>query len=469
MPLINLEGEREATTQNSEEYGKKVIEYLNLKGYHLEYDSNIEGIFQDKIFRNPKLHGNKKTIVEIKDTKLSLKDQDFLREIGNYFKIFSREEFYLFVFARNIASINNWKKIFDLSKQSKDAVDAFYNDVKRAIDSPDLHYELFVEFIHSTHIYQSSYEKLFQKIEQVAKDNIYNSEEEYLQETEKLIYELEKLESNLYLVKSFPEYIFVARLKQKSKFNSFWNNPTADSYVQFKGSLYSVEQISDDILSEYCNANSYIKIKLDDKDKEIKSQLIPQLIRSQIILKAAENKFYYSRNKKMLYYPHKDLSDFKTKIKLENEKPKYLSKIYAKDDGSINFVLHRALTFDVLQLNNKYYVAFDNYKLFSRDGRRIITGEHAKKLNSKFPATRAYNNSEKSKLFFLIRAIGLNQADSTIQSTMFNFNQLSCQDLFTFEKVDFEMPCKAEIGEIFEENFDYENNIYPLLKDYYEE
>ena len=36
MAWINLEGEREALTQNSEQYGKKVIEQLKLKDYYLE-------------------------------------------------------------------------------------------------------------------------------------------------------------------------------------------------------------------------------------------------------------------------------------------------------------------------------------------------------------------------------------------------------------------------------------------------
>lgn len=467
MPLINLEGEREATTQNSEAYGKKIIEFLNLQGYHLEHDSNIEGTFQDKIFRNPKIDGNKKTIVEVKDTDLSLKNKDFLIEYGKYFLIYTRERFNLFIFAKNITNINKWKKVFDLATQSENEIFSFYADIKKNWSIPVDDYDRFKELINFTKVYQVSYDKLIQKIEQIKSDNVYDFNKDYLIDTGNLIYEPELLNSNLFIVKSFPEFVFKAKLKKDSS-KQIWKKPFFDSFVLFNGILYSLRDFPENVLQEYCDKGTYNKFKFEHIDLHEQSILISQLIKSQIILNAFDNGFFYNRNKKLLYKPHLDLSKLESKIKVEGEKTRFLSKVYIKD-GQFNFVLHRALQLDIIKIENTYYILFNNYRLFTNDGKHIITGENAKRLNSKFAPTKAFNDAEKSKLFLLIKAIGSLSKSCSVQSKLANFNPSHIKNQFVFEEVTFEMPCKAKKGEIFEEIFDYEENVYPKISDYYED
>ncbi|WP_292462345.1 hypothetical protein [Methanolobus sp.] len=467
MPLINLEGEREATTQNSEEYGKKIIDFLNLQGYHLEHDSNIEGIFQDKVFRNPKLDGNKKTVVEVKDTDLSLNNKDFLVEYGKYFMIYSREIFNLFIFAKKIVNINKWKKIFDLATQSEDEILSFYEDIKKCSSDKIDEYSIFKEFIIHTKIYQTTYDKLLQKIEQIKKDNIYDFEVDYLKDIEDLVYEPEILNSNLFIVKSFPDYIFKAKLKVNS-FTSLWKNPFANSFVAFNGILYSIREFPENILSEYCDENTYNKFKFTNIDLESERRLVSQLIKSQIILNAFDNGFYYNRNKKSFYKPHFNLRIEKSKVKVEDEKSRVVSTVYIKD-GNLNFVSHRAVKIEVTRIENEYYVLFNNYRLFTNDGKHLIMGEGAKKLNSKFAPTKAFNDAEKSKLFFLIKAMGSLRIGGSTQSKLDNSNPSTLKNQFVFEEVTFKMPCKSKKGEVFEENYDYEENVYSKISDYYDE
>ena len=468
MPFINLKGEREATTQKSEEYGKKVIELLGLKGYFLEYDSNIEGTFQDKIFRNPKKDGNKKTVVEIKDTKLSMSDSTFLMEYAKYFLIYLKEDFNLFIFATDVANVRKWKQIFSLETQAESEVKALYNKMCDLLDDYKFDYDSFYKFINSTVIWQGDYTKLIQTIEQIKSDNIFDFNVSYLDDTEKLTYESEKLDSNLFLVNSYPKIIFKAKLKVNSKFNNFWKKSDADCFVQYKGILYSVEEIPDDVLEEFCELGSYGKFNFSNIDIIRESKFISQLIRSQIILNAFKNGFYYERDRNVLYKPHRDLSHDIQKVKVEDEQLRFLSKIYRKkDDGSINFFLHRGVTFKVMYLSGEFYGVFDTFRLFSSDGRRLITGKASKKLNDKFPPTMAYNDAEKSKLFFLLKAVGLPKWSSSAQSSLANFETFSSNQ-FTFELVSFEIECKAQIGDIFNENFDYEDNFYTKISDYEE-
>lgn len=460
MALINLEGEREATTQNSEEYGKKVIEFLNLQGHHLEHDSNIEGCFQDKIFRNRKIDGDKKTVVEVKDTSLSLLDKDFLREYGANFKINLKEEFNFFIFARHLASLEgNWKKIFDLQTQKESILKKFFSKVKQEMNDEELDYEQFKKFVNSTKVYQCSYNKLYQKIEQIKRDNVFDSDADYLKEDENLVYKTEELNSNIYKVTKFPQKLYVADLKSKSQFNNIWNLPTADKYVQEQGKLYSVRKIPHYILEQYCDISTNKEINFSEIlfEGDEKINFIKRIIRSYIICKSSDEGCYYYRKNKLIYFPHKNLSLEKQKKSIEGEKQRYVSKVLYKENGEVNFVLHRALKFKVVQIRDDFFVIFDVFKLFTTDGTRIISGESARKIDSKFPPTKSYNNEEKSKLGFLIKSIGLFKYD------FFHKNN------FLFKQIKFSMPCKAEFGEIFNENFDYEEKIYPTLKDYFDE
>lgn len=459
MALFNLEGEREATTQNSEEYGKKVIDYLNLQGYSLMNDSNIEGCFQDKIFKNVKLHGKKKTVVEVKDTKLSLTQKDFLLEFGNYFKINLKEEFNFFIFARQIASIEKWKKIFDLKRQNIKEVQNFQKKIEEVLDEK-LDSNLLLDFINSCNIYQASYDKLFQKIEQIRDSNKYDSDEDYLNTKDNLVYKTEELESNIFKITKIPEKVFRAHLKRKSKFNTIWTDRRAHQYYQYKEILYSLRKIDDDIIEKYCDSNQEeIKIKSLNLDKEDYQKIIQGLIRTFIICKGMDNKLYYDRKKSFFFSKQYDLTHEYFKKRIDKKKPMYLSRVFYKKskEKEVAFVMHRALRFQVSIINNDFFVIFDNFRIFTKDGKFMITGENAKKLNYKFAPTRSYNDAEKSKLFFLINNLTLNKYH------FFYTNQ------FQFKQIKVTMPCKAEFGQIFEEKYDYEENKYPTLTEYFEE
>lgn len=459
MPLINLQGEREATTQDSEEYGKKVIEILNLRGYALEHDSNFEGTFEDKIFKNPKLDGDIKTIVEIKNTTLSLSDQNFLRELGQYAKIYQKKEFNFIIYARELTNITKWKKIFDIVKQDEKDINQLFEKVLKQDGFEKLDNIKFVEFINRTKVYQVSYSKLIQKIEELKQGNIFGPEPDYLKEEENLEYKKESIESNLYFVKSYPKHVFRCKFRTRLEIKNFWRNPRADTFVERGGYLYSIREFSSKIIKLFCDESTIEKVEWSQiQTWDDYNVFLGRLIKSQIILKAYDEKFYFDRNKKIIYKPHIDLKTEKFKVKLQSEKTRYLTRVFNKKDKTINFVLHRAIKFDIIKVGKDCFAVFNNFRVFSLDGKHIIIGDHAKRLNDKFLPLRAYNNTERSKLHFLVKAIGLTK-----------YNILDTNQFFFESCLKLDIDCKAKVGEVFQENFDYEENIYPTLMEYFEE
>nr|MBA4405293.1 hypothetical protein [Nanoarchaeum sp.] len=460
MPLINLEGEREATTQDSEEYGKKVIELLNLRGYILEHDSNFEGTFEDKVFRNPKLDGNISTVIEIKDTSLGLNDKKFIVELGKYLLSYQKSQFNLIIYVRNLSNLDKWKKVFDSVKQEEKEVNNLFEKIKAQDKTfSKLKFENFKELINKTKVYQVSYPKLIQKIEELKQDNIFKTEQDYLIEDENLEYQKEELQGNFYFVKNYPKWIYGYKFKENISIKDFWKYSQADIFSEREGYLYCLREFSDEIINSYCDKSTYKKIEWSEielwKDYEI---FLRKIIKTQIILKAYDEGFYYDRRKKILYKPHKNLKEEKFKIKLQSEKTRYLTRVFRNSDSTINFVLHRGIKFNVMGINGEYFVVFNNFRVFSEDGKKIMIGDHAKRLNAKFMPIRAYNNMEKSKLHFLVKAIGL------VKYNLLQRNQFFFDNCF---KLDIE--CKTKNGEIFQENFDYEDNIYPTLKEFFEE
>ena len=82
MPLFRFRGRREALTINSEIYKKKIIEYLEARGYFVIASSEVESIFPDVIFRHQ--FSSIENWLEVKATSVSLENVDFLKQLSDY-------------------------------------------------------------------------------------------------------------------------------------------------------------------------------------------------------------------------------------------------------------------------------------------------------------------------------------------------------------------------------------------------
>jgi len=87
---------------------------------------------------------------------------------------------------------------------------------------------------------------------------------------------------------------------------------------------------------------------------------------------------------------------------------------------------------------------FNFFRLFTKDGREIIEGESAKRLNYGFRPTNSSNLQEHSVLDFLITLLDLKT------------KTLNHQNFIATKSLELESPCKASEIELFDESPNYE-------------
>jgi len=462
MPIINLEGERESTTTGSEQYGKKIIEYLNEMGYSLEKDSNIHGIFQDKIFRRPSLDGVRETVVEVKNTKLSLSDKDFLSELGKYFLLYEAQKdenkFFMKIFVKQLANFSKWKKIFDILKYQKNESKKLFSHISKAMNDDELNkmlqhdFPTFEKFIKKIEIVSVSYDKLVQWIDKLKQEKLFDKDELILKEDANIEYTNDPIIGNIIPIKQIPQKLLIGEVDNSSKYWGFWD---ANEYVLYKEQLFSFKKIPPHIKGMLKND---VKVQDIDKlgfDEDEMNDIKKRLAKSFIISKAANAGYYYNRKLNCIYFPHKDVKIKFNKIgDIFGRKKRIVSKVFYKneDEKEVNFVEHRALKFRIIQIEDSLYFVYNFFRLFTEDGKKIITGDYARRLHMKFRPTKAFNNIIKSKLDFLVTLLRLNSKD------------LLHNHYVRFEKpISLMVPCKPLSGEIFDEivtdiNYDWEES-----------
>ncbi|CAG0966978.1 hypothetical protein METP3_01207 [Methanosarcinales archaeon] len=461
MTLINLEGEREAKTLSSYEYGEKIIEYLQLRDYYLIKDSNIDGIFQDKIFRRPKFDGVRETVLEVKYTELGLRDEDFLKEFAKYYILYMRQKeqnrFYFKVYARKLKNIEKWKDIFDEIKLLDTEIIGFKKRIEDILDdttkSTFLSYsnEEFNDFLSDCEVVQAGHDRLIQEIEYLKNSKKFDTTEEYLIEKPHLIYEPETLTGNLVKVEKFPDEIFIGGIDYSKDFGNFWGRPDADQYVPYKNVLFSTKPFPDSIVENYLFSYSCAKANLSEYilDEEDLLNLKKKIIKSFIISKGSLVGCWFNRRADCLFFPHFNPHQNIQKIDGKSgHKRRIISRVYVKHDR-LNFVVHRALKFRVTDMNNELYIIFNSFRLFTEDGRKIIVGDNAKKLHYSFPPNKAFNNIEKSKLDFLVTLLDLRTRDWYHPSF-----------IVTSEPIELIVPCHSISTQIFEEEDNHEGTLF---------
>lgn len=452
MAIINYEGEREATVHDSSSYGKKIIEFMELRDYSLVKDSDTDGILQDKIFRRPLFDGERETYVEVKYTDLGLSDRDFLAEFGKYFIMYMEKQnkFYFKLFARKLKNFTKWKLIFDDVSNKYDEIKKFRVNIKEAL-SEDLKnkfnsFEIrdFKSFVRQVEIIQAGYEKLVQKIIDLRDNKKFNKNESYLNEKQRLIYKKEKLSSNLIKVEDLPK-IYVYDLSQEIE-SDFWRSKDANLFFPYKEKAISINPLPIEVVKKYALSNLPLNKTIDelDLDDREKLNIKKRVIELFIISKGKNTNYTFNRDFNCLYVIYEKVVNYPLKLKgKEGHKRRMVARPYFKDK-KLNFVTHRALKFRVTDINGELFIVFNFFRLFTKDGKDMIEGESAKNLHYKFRPSKSSNLQEYSVLNFLITLLDLKT------------KTLNSKNFIVTKPVELESPCKASEGELFDEKIDYD-------------
>jgi hypothetical protein len=461
MPYTNLLGEREALTQNSEDYGSKIVEYMKKRGYVLVGDSSIDGSLSDLIFKRPLADGQKETKVEVKFSDLSLYDTSFLQELGKHFITYMNRpinnRFFLKIFVRKSKASGNWKKVFE--KGDNIAIEQLMVKIESKLSPEDqedfkkFSFDDFVNFISDCHAIQAGYLSLIQKIGQLVESSKFDVNQNYLQEKENIIQTKETLTANTLKVISFPKDVWIAKAKKITDMKKFWQENFEELLYLSKKHIISLTPIIPiRNIYRYIDETSVEKIPFKvwfETDDEETVKILKNLIKKYIIHKGKQMEMRYDSKLNCLYYPHKVL-----KREIQKVKGRKVSRVFYGENGKVNFVEHYGITVGVLFLNREFYVILDHIRLFTNDGYEILREKSAKALHYKFTRKFAFNDVERSKFFFW--------------NDLFSFKNrtLSYKVFFRLsDPITIESPVRTEGGEHYDKIDEYDTS----LLDFFEE
>jgi len=116
MPIYYVGKERESLTSTGEYYKRAVRTYLESLGYSQTTDSFHEGHFPDMIFVNSSIDPGRPFWIETKNTKVSLSQKKFCKELLNYLYEWverpPKKRFKLMIFVQEIIKKSSWDSLF---------------------------------------------------------------------------------------------------------------------------------------------------------------------------------------------------------------------------------------------------------------------------------------------------------------------------------------------------------------------
>lgn len=413
MAFYNLLGEREALTQNSENYKSAIIGYLKTRSYILVKDSSVDASLSDLIFRRPNIDKERETVIEAKFADLSLYEKDFLGELGRYFIAFIKcpadKRFLFQLFIRKLKGISNWKNVFE--KLIDEDVEKLFNKIRETLNEGDrkefekYEYDDFLLFIQNSDVSQADYQSLIMKKDELEKSKKFDISADYLIEKSETIRESEDILSNFLKIIKMPAKLWVADLKKIKEIKEFWKENYKKIAWLHRGKIYSLNELSDSNILKYIKKGSTIEIPFEElkEDEESKQKIILQLIKKFLISKGRKRGCRYDPRLNCLFFGHGHKL-----VPIRKVKDRIVSKQYRKKDGSINFVLHQGIRIMIKCFNDEYYIVLKPIRLFTQEGKTIIRGKSAQTLHYKFPAKYDFNNTERSKFNFWCKLLSLN-------------------------------------------------------------
>ncbi|MDS0478314.1 hypothetical protein [Natrinema sp. 1APR25-10V2] len=403
MALTNLLGEREALAKNSEIYGDKVQEYMEAMGYYITETSPTHGGLVDQKYELPEIRGDREVWVELKWTDQRRHGKKFLEEMGKYFLHYMdrspEKRFDVAIFGRNLENFKEWRKIFDVTKQTDEAIQEFYDrvcendklsdDHRRKIKSYSM--DDFEEFLSDTHVYQADYDSLLMKIEEFEKDDRFKPD--FFQREAEPITDRSELTTNLVEITEYPENLYIGdQVEGATQEVAFKLRPfTVPTWFK-SNKVYSllppeempraVKQFIDPDTVEETGFRSWVEA--DQGNADIGKRLI-----RAVVLSKGEDRGCIAINYRSdyhLYFPHED-----PEAEVRKEEGRQVTKHY--DEAESPFFRHHSLRIGILEYSGQYFLTLKPAILFTTNGKENrITGEQAKPLHDRFSPSRHGNN-----------------------------------------------------------------------------
>lgn len=398
MSFINLEGERESLHRRGEQYKERVIEFLTANGYRVVKDSSIHGVTPDLICKKPEAEGTRAFYVEAKDTNLSRFDKSFLREMARYFLAYidapRSERFDLLVFIRDTKATTDWKHIFDHSLRRDETVEEYY---RRVVNVEGLQEEEqqrlarielddFREFIADCDIYQGAYETLRRNAEDLNESGRLISD--FFLREEEPIEDDDPIQSNFHRIESPPESIYISKTEGVDDYSTVYDLNPHYSPIWLEGDeMFTLlppdempETLTHFIDESTIREKSFREWSRVDEPNRKKTTiaLLKRLVTYQAIQRGCTSSRVNGNYR--IFIEHDQLG-----IEEQARNELQVSRVfYDEEEKDPRFVRHRAVTIDINEYGNEYYLFLVPTIVYTEDGSEPIEGEQAKSLDDQF-------------------------------------------------------------------------------------
>lgn len=420
MTFIRLGKEREALTIRAEVYKEEITKYLESRGYTLDTDSGIEGIFEDQIYYKK---DRKRINVECKDTEIGIGNTEFLIPLGRYLVLYAKlpieSRFQFSFFARKMSNYKEFNslfndledtKILELKRKCIVALEKTYKEkfIEIASDLEKIPLDTIRSFVYETEIVEADSEALKQATKIRLPDvGISSSILDILPHqniTEGLIQiaKPDKVEeillSNLFPVSEYPKSIWGAKTDFRKKKDVFTDleSETLPTFILKEGMLYCFWNLNDDknpfrsIVDINTITNHKISDWIEDPNKHT---WVMDLLHVMIKNHTRTRNLKFDPKTSRFYIPAKLSEDKVIKWRPGTRSAtRNMVKFYKNEAGEINFAAHRAACFKFEHIGDTFYLLIDPQWAFTEDGDTPVRGNDMNILSNKW-RTKEYNSS----------------------------------------------------------------------------
>lgn len=420
MSIYSIGKSRESLNFTSEEYKKYIRKYMESMGFCQMTDSFVEGHRSDMIFVNPKLSIDKLFYVESKATRLTVNNQDFARELLEYFVEWlnlNDYKFNLYLFVKQLANKKDFSKLFEnyddayikkwVNKHKKRLPIDKQKIIEKANDNDIL------KFFSQVILYEGDIEKLRSAIEKKKTDSILSIDRQakkLLQETQRRIKPIQQKNILFTNLVSFspPTVFFMGHSKVKTRkeiFQYFENAGkaippfTIDPESQY---LYTfcpldsnnnlTEIIDGKIMQDYFNESRDPRFRIWLINEHFKRMFFKKGLR-----RVSDSSIYFFECfKDGDRYNDRTCPNYTGDEKVVSH-PYYKLDKDGKETSELNFIYHHAANISPKIIWNKYYARIIPVKIYTNDGHTPIEGL-SKDIIDRLFRTSLYNRSQ-NKLY----------------------------------------------------------------------
>jgi len=407
VPIWPVGRRREALTGNSEIYKRKIVQYLEKRGYYLKASSDVEATFADCILT--KKDETREYWLEAKATKISLREASFLSQLGKYLSLYLRKtpqnRFRMMIACYNVVDLSFFEEIFD--KGGLEAIDEVISGIAEVSEPEERNLIKAADsqvirgfFAETTVIIANPLELeiAVEKITPSAPATPSLSDAEYAAQVIDNFGDVEPLKgSDIVFLNLFrldiPEKLYIAETPYLTPRSIFSEKPDVEfpAFRLEKGRIYSFRGMKEgSLLGEFVDPQSVSAVNLEEFDKDENNRRVTVRLLNIWISNRFRSMGLWSDDRTGAYYLPKKKPGYDPITVVWTPRSRRSAREMTKPimtDGKLNYWVHRAANVFAKKYWGDYYVQIRPRWLFSSDGRNPFGGERAASLD------RAYRKS----------------------------------------------------------------------------